>query len=121
MGAVLFGSGYVLVAFLHADLVERWHWLTESQLVDAVAGGQMTPGPVSTTATFIGYFLGGLPGAVVATNGIFLPAFVFVAASGPLVPLLRRHPAAGAFLDGVNVGAFALLLVVAWQLAFVDH
>jgi len=116
VGAVLFGSGYVLVAFLHADLVDRWRWLTESQLVDAVAAGQMTPGPVFTTATFIGYVLGGLPGALVATAGIFLPAFVFVAASGPLVPRLRRHPAAGAFLDGVNVGSFALILVVSWQL-----
>jgi len=117
VGAVLFGSGYVLVAFLHADLVGRWRWLTESQLVDAVAAGQMTPGPVFTTATFIGYVLAGLPGAALATIGIFLPAFLFVAASGPLVPLLRRHPAAGAFLDGVNVGSFALLLVVAWRLA----
>lgn len=117
VGAVLFGSGYVLVAFLHADLVERWRWLTESQLVDAVAAGQMTPGPVFTTATFIGYLLGGLPGAAVATIGIFLPAFVFVAASGPLVPLLRRHPTSAAFLDGVNVGSFALLLSVSWRLA----
>lgn len=117
VGAVLYGSGYVLVAFLHADLVERWGWLTETQLVDAVAAGQITPGPVFTTATFIGYVLGGVPGALVATVGIFLPAFLFVAASGPLVPLLRRHPAAGAFLDGLNAGSVALLLIVAWQLA----
>jgi chromate transporter len=103
-GAVLFGSGYVLLAFLRADLVERWHWLTEAQLIDAIAVGQITPGPVFSTATFIGYLLGGVPGAGVATAGIFLPAFVFVALSGPLVPRLRRSPVAGAFLDGVNVG-----------------
>jgi chromate transporter len=101
VGLVLFGSGYVLLAFLRADLVERWHWLSESQLIDAVAVGQITPGPVFTTATFIGYVLGGLPGAWVATVGIFLPAFVFVAISGPLVPRMRRSPVVGAFLDGV--------------------
>ena len=83
VGSVLFGSGYVLLAFLRADLVERWGWLTDSQLLDAVAVGQMTPGPVSTTATFIGYILGGVPGAAVATVGIFLPAFVFVALERP--------------------------------------
>ena len=83
VGSVLFGSGYVLLAFLRADLVERWGWLTDSQLLDAVAVGQMTPGPVSTTATFIGYILGGVPGAVLATVGIFLPAFVFVGAQRP--------------------------------------
>jgi chromate transporter len=116
VGAVLFGSGYVLLAFLRADLVERWRWLSETQLLDAIAVGQMTPGPVFTTATFVGYVLGGLPGAAVATTGIFLPAFVFVAASGPLVPRLRRSPTAGAFLDGVNVGALALMAVVTWQL-----
>ena len=83
VGSVLFGSGYVLLAFLRADLVERWGWLTEAQLLDAVAVGQVTPGPVFTTATFIGYVLGGLPGAGLATLGIFLPAFVFVAAERP--------------------------------------
>jgi len=117
VGAVLYGSGYVLVAFLHGSLVERWGWLTEAQLMDAVAAGQMTPGPVFTTATFIGYVLGGVPGALLATLGIFLPAFVFVAASGPLVPFLRRHAAAAAFLDGVNAGSFALLLVVTGRIA----
>jgi len=116
VGAVLFGSGYVLLAFLRADLVEHWHWLTEAQLLDAVAIGQITPGPVFTTATFIGYVLGGAPGAVIATVGIFVPAFFFVAASGPLVPRLRRSPTAGAFLDGVNAGALALMAVVTWQL-----
>jgi chromate transporter len=116
VGAVLFGSGYVLLAFLRGDLVERWGWLTEAQLLDAVAVGQVTPGPVFTTATFIGYVLGGPAGAVVATVGIFLPAFFFVAVSGPLIPRMRRSPVAGAFLDGVNVSALALMAVVTWQL-----
>jgi chromate transporter len=97
--------------------VERCHWLTEAQLLDAIAVGQVTPGPVFTTATFIGYLLGGTPGALVATLGIFLPAFVFVAISGPLVPRLRRSAAAGAFLDGVNVASLALMAVVTIQLA----
>jgi chromate transporter len=112
VGAVLFGSGYVLLAFLQSSLVDRWHWLTQSQLLDAVAVGQFTPGPVFTTATFIGYLLGGLRGAVVATIGIFLPAFFFVAVSGPLIPRLRRSPAAGAFLDGVNAASLAMMGVV---------
>jgi len=116
IGSVLFGSGYVLLAFLRADVVERFHWLTERQLLDAVAVGQITPGPVFTTATFIGYVLAGGAGAVVATVGIFLPAFVFVAASGPLVPRLRRSPTAGAVLDGVNVASLALMAVVTWHL-----
>jgi chromate transporter len=116
IGAVLYGSGYVLIAFLRADLVNRWHWLTESQLLDSIAIGQITPGPVFTTATFIGYLLGGPVGALVATLGIFLPAFAFVAISGPLVPRLRRSPDAGAFLDGVNVASLALLAVVVVQL-----
>lgn len=116
VGAVLYGSGYVLLAFLRADLVERWRWLTESQLLDAIAVGQMTPGPVFTTATFIGYVLGGTPGAIVATVGIFLPAFVYVALSGPLVPRIRRSPLAGAFLDGVNACSLSLMFVVTYQL-----
>jgi len=115
-GAFLFGSGYVLVAFLRADLVERLHWLTEAQLLDAVAVGQFTPGPVFTTATFIGYVLGGTPGAIVATVGIFLPAFVYVALSGPLVPRLRRSRIAGGVLDGVNVASLALMAVVTVQI-----
>ena len=116
VGTVLYGSGYVLLAFIRADLVERWHWLTESQLLDAIAVGQVTPGPVFTTATFIGYVLGGLSGATVATVGIFLPAFLFVAVSGPLVPRIRRSPTAGAFLDGVNAASLALMFVVTYQL-----
>jgi len=119
VGSVLYGSGYVLLAFLRADLVERWHWLSEAQLLDAVAVGQMTPGPVFTTATFIGYILGGAPAAGVATIGIFLPAFFFVAISGPLVPRIRRSPLAGAFLDGVNVASLALMAVVTWRLGMV--
>jgi chromate transporter len=115
-GAVLFGSGYVLLAFLRADLVERLGWLTEGQLLDAIAIGQVTPGPVFTTATFIGYVLGGSLGAAVATVGIFFPAFVFVALSGPLVPRIRRSMVAGAALDGVNVASLALMATVAWQL-----
>jgi chromate transporter len=116
VGSVLFGSGYVLLAFLRGDLVERWHWLTNAQLLDAIAVGQVTPGPVFTTATFIGYVLAGPKGAVVATIGIFLPAFVFVAISGPLVPRIRRSPTAGAFLDGVVVASLALMVVVTYEL-----
>lgn len=92
------------------------HWLTEKQLIDAVAVGQFTPGPVFTTATFIGYLVAGVPGAVVATLGIFLPGFLLVAISGPLIPRLRRSPMAGAILDGVVAGSVALMAVVAWQL-----
>jgi len=116
VGSVLFGSGYVLLAFLRGDLVERWHWLTNEQLLDAIAVGQLTPGPVFTTATFIGYLLAGPKGAVAATLGIFLPAFVFVAVSGPLVPRIRRSVTAGAFLDGVNVASLALMIVVTYEL-----
>jgi chromate transporter len=116
VGSVLFGSGYVLLAFLRADLVERFGWLTEGQLLDAVAVGQITPGPVFTTATFIGYVLGGPAGAIVATIGIFLPAFFFVAVSGPLIPRLRRSPVAGAALDGIIVASLALMAVVTLQL-----
>jgi len=116
IGSVLFGSGYVLLAFLRADFVQRLGWLTERQLLDAVAVGQVTPGPVFTTATFIGYLLGGAPGAVVATIGIFLPAFVFVAVSGPMIPRLRRSRIAGAALDGVNAASLGLMAVVTWQL-----
>lgn len=117
VGSVLFGSGYVLLAFLRSDLVEKWGWLSESQLLDAISVGQFTPGPVFTTATFIGYILGGMSGAVAATVGIFLPAFIFVAISGPLVPKLRKSRAAGAVLDGVNAGSLALMAVVTFDLS----
>ena len=117
IGSVLFGSGYVLLAFLRADFVERLGWLTNQQLLDAVAVGQVTPGPVFTTATFIGYLLAGSRGAAVATAGIFLPAFLFVALSGPLVPRIRKSPTASTFLDGVIVASLALIAVVTWQLS----
>jgi chromate transporter len=117
VGSVLFGSGYVLLAFLRAGLVERNGWLTETQLLDAVAVGQVTPGPVFTTATFVGYLLAGGAGAAVATAGIFLPAFVFVAASAPLVSRLRRSSVAGAALDGINAASLALMTVVSFHLA----
>lgn len=116
VGSVLYGSGYVLLAFLQKDLVGQWRWLTSRQLLDAVAVGQITPGPVFTTATFVGYVLTGLPGAFAATVGIFLPSFFFCAISGPLVPRLRRSRVAGAFLDGVNVASLALMAAVAWEL-----
>ena len=116
IGATVFGSGYVLLAYLRADLVVHRGWLTDSQLIDAVAVGQLTPGPVFTTATFIGYLLGGVRGSAVATVGIFLPAFLLVALSGPLISRIRKSRIAGAFLDGVNVGSLALMGEVSWQL-----
>jgi chromate transporter len=116
IGAVLYGSGYVLLAFLHADFVGRFGWLTDQQLMDAIAVGQITPGPLFTTATFIGYLLGGAPGALLATAGIFLPAFLFVALSNPLVPRMRRSPWVGGLLDGVNAASLGLMAAVTWQL-----
>jgi len=116
IGAVLYGSGYVLLAFLRNDFVNRLGWLTDQQLLDAVAIGQVTPGPVFTTATFIGYLVAGVPGAVLATVGIFLPSFVFVALTNPLIPRLRRSPWMSAFLDGVNVAAVGLMAAVTWEL-----
>jgi chromate transporter len=116
VGSVLYGSGYVLLAFLRADLVQRWGWLTDQELMDAIAVGQFTPGPVFTTATFIGYVVAGLPGALLATLGIFVPSFVFVAASSPLIPRIRRSTWAGSFLDGVNVASLGLMATVTWQL-----
>jgi len=116
VGSVLYGSGYVLLAFLRADLVERHGWLTDQQLIDAVAIGQLTPGPVLTTATFIGYLLGGTPGALLATLGIFLPSFIFVAVSSPLIPRMRSSAWLGSLLDGVNVASLGLMAAVAWQL-----
>ena len=116
VGSILFGSGYVLLAFLRPDLVERTGWLTDAQLLDAVAVGQLTPGPVLTTATFVGYLVASVPGALVATLGIFLPSFVFVAVSSPLVPRLRRSTWAAGFLDGANAASVALMAAVTWQL-----
>ena len=116
VGSIVFGSGYVLLAFLQADLVAHWHWLTTTQLLDAIAVGQVTPGPVFTTATFIGYLLAGFPGALIATAGIFLPSFIFVAVGSHLLPLLRQSAVAGAFLDGVIVASLALMAVVTWHL-----
>jgi chromate transporter len=116
LGSVVFGSGYVLLAFLRNDLVYHLGWLTDRQILDAVAVGQFTPGPVFTTATFIGYIVGGFSGAMVATVGIFLPSFVFVAAVFPVVGMLRQSRWASGFLDGVNVGALGLMAGVTWQL-----
>jgi chromate transporter len=117
IGSVVFGSGYVLLAFLQTEFVEHLHWLTEKQLIDAVAVGQFTPGPLSATATFIGYVVAGWRGAIVATVGIFLPGFVLVALSGPFLPRLRRSAVAAAALDGVVAGSLALMAVVTMQLA----
>jgi chromate transporter len=117
IGATLYGSGYVLLAFLRNDFVHRLGWLSDRQLLDAVAVGQVTPGPVFTTATFIGYVLAGWTGALVATVAIFLPSFVFVALSHPLLPRIRGSRGASAFLDGVNVAALGLMAAVTWQLA----
>ena len=117
IGSVLYGSGYVLFAFVRADFVLRLGWLSDRQLIDAIAVGQVTPGPLFTTATFIGYLLGGAVGAVLATVGIFLPAFIFVAISGPLIPRLRTSPWASALLDGANAASLGLMAAVTWQLA----
>ncbi len=116
IGAVLYGTGYVLIAFLYGEFVDTGV-LTQQQLIDAVAIGQLTPGPLFTTATFIGYQLAGLPGAIAATVGIFLPPFIFVAISSPWIPRMRRSPWLGAFLDGVNVSALALMGAVTLRLA----
>ena len=116
IGAVLYGSGYVLLAFLRSDFVVAYGWLTEGQLIDAVAIGQVTPGPVFTTATFIGYVLGGFPGALLATLGIFLPSFIFVLISSPLIPRIRESAWAGGLLDGVNAASLGLMAAVTWQL-----
>lgn len=124
IGSVVFGSGYVLLPFVQAEFVDRLRWLTDRQLIDAVAVGQFTPGPLFTTATFIGFVLGGWKGAAAATVGIFLPGFVLVAASGPLIPRIRQSALASAALDGVIAGSLALMAVVTWQLgktAIVDR
>jgi chromate transporter len=116
IGALVFGSGYVLLAFLRSELVNRLHWLSDAQLLDAVAVGQITPGPVFTTATFVGYILAGAWGALVATVAIFLPGFAIVAITRPLIARIRGT-AMAAFLDGVNVASLSLMGVVAMQLA----
>lgn len=116
IGSVLYGSGYVLLAFLRNDFVVQYGWLTDQQLLDAVAVGQFTPGPVFTTATFVGYVVAGFPGAALATLGIFIPAFLFVALLHRLVPHLRRARWSAALLDGVNVAALGLMAGVTWQL-----
>jgi len=117
IGAVLFGSGYVLLAVLRADLVAKLHWLSDAQLLDAIAVSQATPGPFFTVATFIGYLLAGWRGAALATLGMFLPAFVYVGATAGFLPKLRQSPVASAFLDGVNVAAVVLMAFVGWQFA----
>jgi chromate transporter len=116
IGAVTYGSGYVLLAFLRSDLVLHFHWITDQQLLDAVAVGQFTPGPVFTTATFLGYLIGGVPDALLATLGIFLPAFIFIPLIHPLARHVRRHPLTGALLDGVNAAALGLMGGVLVQL-----
>ena len=117
IGALLFGSGYVLLAVLRADLVARLHWLSDAQLLDAIAVSQATPGPFFTVATFIGYLLAGWRGAALATLGMFLPAFVYVGVTAGFLPKLRKSPVASAFLDGVNAAAVALMAFVGWQFA----
>ncbi len=117
VGAVLYGGGYVLFAFVDQGLVRDLHWLTQQQVLDAIAIGQFTPGPVLSTATFIGYLLGGVKGAVVATVAIFLPSFFYVAALGPILPKLRRSAWVAAFLDSVNVCAVALMAGVTVRLS----
>ena len=116
VGSILFGSGYVLLAFLRADLTERWGWLTDQQLIDAITVGQLTPGPVFTTATFIGYLIGGWAGAVLATVAIFTPGFVFVAVTQSIIPRLRASKVTSSLLDGVVVASLGLMVAVTWQL-----
>jgi chromate transporter len=116
IGSILYGGGYVLVAFLQEGLVDSRGWLTQSRLLDAIAVGQFTPGPVLSTATFIGYMLFGIPGALVSTWAIFFPSFLFVLLIGPFVPRLRTSPLMKGFLDGVNAGALGLMTGVCFTL-----
>ena len=116
IGSILYGSGYVLLVFLQRDLVERNHWLTSQQLLDAVAIGQVTPGPVLTTATFVGYLLAGNAGAIAGTFGIFLPAFLLVGIVNPWMRTLRQSPWTGGFLDGVNAASWGLMVGVTYTL-----
>lgn len=123
ISSVLYGGGYVLFAFLHADFVERLGWLTEKQLIDAIAIGQITPGPLTSTATFIGWILGGGFGALAATAGIFVPSFILVALTNHYIPKMRQSAWLGAFLDGVNAASLGLMAAVTIQIAqvvFVD-
>jgi chromate transporter len=117
IGSILYGSGYVLVAYLQGGLVDARHWLTQTQLLDAIAVGQFTPGPVLSTSTFIGYLILGVPGAAVATTGIFLPSFILVLISSPFIPRLRNSPLASGFLDGANAASLGLMLAVTIVLA----
>jgi chromate transporter len=116
IGSVTYGSGYVLLAFLRDDLVTHLHWITDRQLLDAISVGQFTPGPVFTTATFLGYLIGGFPGAFIATLGIFMPAFIFVPLIHPIASRIRKHPLTAALLDGVNAAALGLMAGVLMQL-----
>jgi chromate transporter len=116
IGAILYGSGYVLIAFLQADFVDRLGWITQQQLLDGIAIGQVTPGPLFTTATFIGYLLAGVPGGVVATLGIFLPSYIFVALSSPWIPKMRASPWLAPLLDGVIAASLGLMAAVSLQL-----
>jgi len=116
IGAVLYGSGYVLLAFLEGDFVDRLGWITHQQLLDAISIGQVTPGPLFTTATFVGYLVAGLPGAFVATVAIFLPSFVFVGLLTRLAGWLRSRSWTAALLDGLNATALALIAGVCWTL-----
>jgi len=120
IGAVLYGSGYVLLAFLEADFVNSLGWITTQQLIDVVAIGQVTPGPLLTTATSIGYLVAGFKGAVLATVAIFLPSFIFVPFVNSVVPKLRNSPLAGAALDGVNAASLGFMGAVTIQLARVS-
>ena len=116
IGAVLFGGGYVLLAFLNSEFVVHLGWLTHQQLLDAIAVGQITPGPISTSATFAGYLMGGWQSALLATLAIFLPSFFFVILLSRILPRLRKSSWSGAFLDGINVASLGLMAGVTWQL-----
>jgi chromate transporter len=117
ISAIIFGSGYVLYAFLYNDLVVNYQWISQAQLIDAIAIGQFTPGPVFTAATFIGYLLAGVPGALIASVGVFLPAFIYVAITSPFLSQMRQSKSLSFFLDGVNVASLALMIVVCFNLA----
>jgi chromate transporter len=117
IGSVLYGSGYVLLAFLRGEFVDRLHWLTSEQLIDAIAIGQITPGPVFSSATFVGFLIAGVPGAILATVAIFAPAFAFTALTHNLISRIRQSKLASAFLDGVNASALALMLAVTLELS----